>query len=78
MAAKDNMILFDDWRFICAYPALSNDAKYITQESSSMGYFEKLPGFDPETFPFVVASSSKSVNLINVKDPYTEPLIVCE
>ena len=43
-----------------------------------MGYFEKLPAFDPEAFPFVVSSSSKSINLINVKEPYAEPLILCE
>ena len=78
VAAKTQLLLFDDWRFIRAYDAQRNETKYIGESGSAMSYFEKLPGFDPATFPFVVSSSSKSINLINVKEPYAEPLILCE
>ena len=62
-----------------AYNPISNSTKYVTDpEQRSMGYFEKLPGFDLETFPFVVASSTKGINLVNVKESYCEPLILCE
>ena len=78
MAGTSSLFLFDDWRCVRAYNPLSNSTRYISSLDRSMGYFEKLPGFDLETFPFVVASSTKCINLVNVKENYCEPLIMCE
>ena len=40
-----------------------------------MFWLEPLPGFDEDKFPFVISSGDESLNLINVKDDYHEPLI---
>ena len=40
-----------------------NDKKYLLRT---------LPGFDEETYPFVVASGSKTINLINVKENHMQ------
>ena len=39
-------------------------------------WFEPLPGFDYDDFPFIVCSGSESLNLLNVKEGHHLPLIM--
>ena len=38
-------------------------------------WLEPVPGFDVETFPFIVSSGHESLNLINVKECRHEVLV---
>ena len=38
-------------------------------------WIDKMPGFDPELFPFPVVSGSGTFNLINVRKRQMQPLI---
>ena len=38
-------------------------------------FIETMPGFDEETFPFVVLSGAGSYNIINANDGSMSPLI---
>ena len=43
-----------------------------------MGQLTPLSGFDMETFPFIVWSRETTINLVNLKEQFVEPLITRE
>ena len=45
------------------------------QANTSKYWMQMMPGFDEETFPFIVCSGSTTFNLINVRDFSQDVLI---
>ena len=57
-----DLLIVHDWEVVSGIiqePYPGNDQKYL---------MAALPGFDIETFPFVVVSGRKTINLVNVKE----------
>ena len=57
-----DLLIVHDWeavKGIIEEPHPGNDQKF---------FMTTLPGFDIDTFPFVVTSGRKSINLVNVKE----------
>ena len=63
-----DMLIIHNWKVIARIPDSNpnNSQKY---------WLSSLPGFNAETFPFIVAQGNETINLVNVKDSYQEPLI---
>ena len=68
-----HLILFHDWVRIRVYSDTSPQ-----HSLKAKGYLTTLPGFDIASFPFVAQAGDKSINLINLREASSEPLILAE
>ena len=67
VSSRDLMILHD-WQVVSKIidPVYSNTLKY---------WIKPLPGFDEQSFPFLICSGWMTFNIINIRDYIMEPLI---
>ena len=63
-----NILVLHDWEVV--HEIVGDDLN-----NTSISWLAPLPGFDIETFPFVVCSGKKTFSLINVKEFRMETLI---
>ena len=73
--STDNHIFnLKDWKIIQTY---ENTVYSDIGNFGKMGFFLPLPGFDLESFPFIIVSARESIKIINVNEEssYMEPLI---
>ena len=68
--ATSHVLLLHDWERVRVYA----DAG----PQPATGYLAPLPGFDMEAFPFVAQAGERSINLINLREGSSEPLILAE
>ena len=67
VASRDLLVL-NNWQIVYKFiePDFGNTLKQ---------WFGLLPGFDPESFPFIICSGWHTFNLINIKDFHMERLV---
>ena len=71
VSTKKNIFNLQDWQMLHVYENnLSLRANF-----DKMGYFLPMPGFDLETFPFMIVSGAKSIKILNVNTDYMEALV---
>ena len=66
----NQLLLLENWVVIRKFEDPSE-----LNNRSLQGWLCKLPGFNMEKFPFIVWSGETSINLVNINEGFTEPLI---
>jgi len=64
-----SLLVVRDWKVI-------NWVQEPSLVSSNIYWLVKIPGFDLDKFPFCVSQGSPTFNLINIKDSYTNDILV--
>ena len=70
VSSKKSIFNLHDWKVHHIY-----ENKAFKVNFDKMGYFLPVPGFDLETFPFIIVSGRKSIKILNVNTNYMEPLV---
>ena len=77
LATRTSVLLFHGRQFVKVF-ADANTLHVPKGELNTVDYFDALPGFDVDKFPFVACSGSQGIRLINLNHDNIETLVVGE